>query len=294
MRTLFPTLLTALALAGTLATSGAVALAQDETPQRGGRLELVALNDLATWTTPRPSPPSTTTWSPVRSTRASTTSPDGRRWSRAWRTACRRSPRTAWSTRSRIKPGAMFAGPDFTPREVTAADVAYGLTRGPRSEPGGARTQLGWRLPAAHPGRRGVRRRARRTRRGHRGRRRPDPARSRSTAPSVTFLYGLTIATSWPVPPGGGRGARRGLRDAAGGRRPVPGPGVEQGLGHHARAQPGLRGPGAAVPRRDPRQPQHRREHPGPAPRVGRGGRGVRGVLHLARVAAPARSPTRT
>ena len=37
-----------------------------------------------------------------------------------------------------IKPGAMFAGPDFSPREVTAADVAYGLTRALDPTPDGA------------------------------------------------------------------------------------------------------------------------------------------------------------
>ena len=51
------------------------------------------------WTTPRPST-STTTWWPARSTRASTTSTPRASWSPAWRTACRRCPRTASSTPS--------------------------------------------------------------------------------------------------------------------------------------------------------------------------------------------------
>ena len=37
-----------------------------------------------------------------------------------------------------LKPGAMFAGPDFEPREVTAADVAYGMTRALDPTPDGA------------------------------------------------------------------------------------------------------------------------------------------------------------
>ena len=48
MRKLFGAVLTVVALAGTIAAQRPVALAQDEQPVRGGRLELVALNDLAT------------------------------------------------------------------------------------------------------------------------------------------------------------------------------------------------------------------------------------------------------
>ena len=45
MRRVLPTLLASLVLAATTVTTGAVAVAQDDEPQRGGRLELVALND---------------------------------------------------------------------------------------------------------------------------------------------------------------------------------------------------------------------------------------------------------
>ena len=153
-----------------------------------------------------------------------------------------------------IKPGAMFAGPDFTPREVTAADVAYGLTRAvdPNLKP--APSWGGGYLA----GIKGVAEFQAGDADSISGIEVVDDQTLKVTltAPSVTFLYGLTIGTTWPVPAGGGRGARRGLRQPPGGCRSVPGPVVEQGLGHHVRAQPGLRRSGAAVPRRDPREPE--------------------------------------
>ena len=54
----------------------------------------------------------------------------------------------------------MFAGPDFEPRAVTAADVAYGMTRALDPNPVGPRASLGGRLPLPDRRRGGVRRRA--------------------------------------------------------------------------------------------------------------------------------------
>lgn len=97
-----------------------------------------------------------------------------------------------------IKPDAMFAGPDFTPRAVTAADVAYGLTRAvdPNLKPapswgggylagiqGVAEFQAGEADSVS-----GIEVVDDQT------------LKVTLTAPSVTFLYGLTIGTSWPVP----------------------------------------------------------------------------------------------
>ena len=57
-----------------------------------------------------------------------------------------------------LKPGAMFAGPDFEPRAVTAADVAYGMTRALDPTPVGAAGPSWGAGYLAHPRRRGVRR----------------------------------------------------------------------------------------------------------------------------------------
>jgi ABC-type transport system substrate-binding protein len=97
-----------------------------------------------------------------------------------------------------IKPGAMFAGPDFEPREVTAADVAYGLTRAldpnlvPAPSWGG-----GYLFPIL-----GAAEFAAGDAATVEGIEVIDDRTLQVTlaAPSVTFLYGLTIATSWPVP----------------------------------------------------------------------------------------------
>lgn len=100
----------------------------------------------------------------------------------------------------KIKDGAMFAGPEFEPREVTAADVAYGITRGIDPTPEGAAAQswgAGYLFPidgasAVSDG----------TADEISGIEVIDDKTVQITlsAPSVTFLFGLTIATSWPVP----------------------------------------------------------------------------------------------
>jgi peptide/nickel transport system substrate-binding protein/oligopeptide transport system substrate-binding protein len=95
----------------------------------------------------------------------------------------------------------MFAGPDFEPRAVTAADVAYGMTRALDPTPEGA-ASVSWGSGYLFP---------------IKGAAAFNAGEAESVegievigdstlqvtldAPSSTFLYGLTIATSWPVPP---------------------------------------------------------------------------------------------
>ena len=98
-----------------------------------------------------------------------------------------------------LKPGAMFAGPDFEPREVTAEDVAYGLTRGLDPNPVGAAGRswgYGYLLPIE-------------------GAQAFTDGEAESvsgieviddytlqvtlTEPNTAFLLALTIATSWPA-----------------------------------------------------------------------------------------------
>jgi ABC-type transport system substrate-binding protein len=98
----------------------------------------------------------------------------------------------------RIKPGAMFAGPDFTPREVTAADVAYGMTRAVDPDLKPAQSWgAGYLFPI-----KGAEAFSNREADAIEGIEVIDDhtLRVTLTAPSVTFLLGLTIATSWPVP----------------------------------------------------------------------------------------------
>ncbi len=100
-----------------------------------------------------------------------------------------------------LKPGAMFAGPDFEPRAVTAADVAYGMTRALDPTPDGAPAPSwgsGYLFPikgaaAFNAGEaeavEGIEVID------------EDTLQVTLEAPTSTFLLGLTIATSWPVPP---------------------------------------------------------------------------------------------
>lgn len=98
----------------------------------------------------------------------------------------------------RIKDGATFAGPDFEPRQVTAADAAFGMERAldPDTQPAqswgagylfaieGAEAFAGGEADSVS------------------GIQIVDDATLQVTlaAPTSTFIYGLTIATSWPVP----------------------------------------------------------------------------------------------
>lgn len=99
-----------------------------------------------------------------------------------------------------LRPGAMFAGPDFEPREVTAEDVAYGLTRALDPDPvGAADRSWGYLYLLPIEGARSFT---------------DGEADSVSgieviddytlqvtlTEPNTAFLLALTIATSWPAP----------------------------------------------------------------------------------------------
>jgi peptide/nickel transport system substrate-binding protein len=97
-----------------------------------------------------------------------------------------------------LKKGAMFAGPDFTPREVTAEDAAYGMLRAldPKTKPapswGG-----GYLYPIE-----GAQDFASGKSDGVAGIKVIDPYTLQVTLgqPTTSFIYGLTVATSWPVP----------------------------------------------------------------------------------------------
>jgi ABC-type transport system substrate-binding protein len=100
----------------------------------------------------------------------------------------------------RLKPGAMFAGPDFEPREVTAADVAYGMQRALDPDPTGAPAASwggGYLFPIKG---------AAEFNSGEadsvEGIEVIDDHTLQVTLnePTSTFVLGLTIATSWPVP----------------------------------------------------------------------------------------------
>lgn len=97
-----------------------------------------------------------------------------------------------------IRPDAMFAGPGFTPRAVTAQDAAYGMQRAldPSTKPapswGG-----GYLYPIE-----GASEFASGKAGSVSGIKVVDPSSLQITLtqPTSTFIYDLTIATSWPVP----------------------------------------------------------------------------------------------
>jgi peptide/nickel transport system substrate-binding protein len=123
----------------------------------------------------------------------------------------------------KLVPGAMFAGPDFEPRAVTAADVAYGMTRALDPMPDGAPapswgggylfsikgaqafSECGTVDPAITDAdeRAAAIAACKEELGGVSGIEVIDDATLQVTleAPASTFLLGLTIATSWPVPP---------------------------------------------------------------------------------------------
>jgi len=97
-----------------------------------------------------------------------------------------------------IRPNAMFAGPGFTPRAVTAQDAAYGMERAldPNTKPapswgGGYLYGIQGASEFASGGASSVS-----------GIKVVDPSTLEITLtqPASTFIYDLTIATSWPVP----------------------------------------------------------------------------------------------
>ena len=200
MRKVLSPVLVSLSLAATLALASAVAVAQDETPSRGGNLELVAANTLATLDNSQAVEP--TDYNMVAGALYEGLyhfTPEGK-LEAGLADGLPEISEDGLVYTIKINDGAMFAGPDFVSREVTAHDVAYGLTRGVDPTPDGAAAQswgAGYLFPI-------------------------DGAAAFSngeadniagievlddktiqitlTEPSVTFLFGLTIATSWPVP----------------------------------------------------------------------------------------------
>jgi ABC-type transport system substrate-binding protein len=188
-------------LAATVALSGAVVVAQDGEPQRGGRLELVALNDLATLDNSQAV--SSIDYNAVAGALYEGLyhfTPEGE-LEAGLADGMPEVSEDGLVYTFGIKPGAMFAGPGFEPREVTAADVAYGMTRGVDPTPDGAPGQswgVGYLLPIQ-----GAQEFSDGEAEGISGIEVIDDRTLQVTLdePSVTFLYGLTIATSWPVPP---------------------------------------------------------------------------------------------
>ena len=186
-------------LVGAVALSGSVALAQDA-PQRGGSLDLVALNDLATLDNIQAVQP--TDYNMVAGALYEGLyhfTPDGELEAGLADGLPEISPDGLVYT-IKIKDGAMFAGRDFEPREVSAADVVYGFTRGLDPTPNGAPAQswgAGYLFPIE-----GAQAVANGEAEEIAGVEIIDNKTIRITLaqPSVTFVYGLTVATSWPVP----------------------------------------------------------------------------------------------
>ena len=275
-------------LAAAMASFGPVAPAQDAEPARGGRLELVAPMTRPRWTTARRSHLEYNTVAGALYEGLYHFKPEGE-LEAASPMACPRSPRTASSTPSDIKPGAMFAGPDFEPRDVTAADVAYGMIRALDPTPDGAPAASwgsGYLFPIAGAAAFNV-------------------GEAESVAgieviddhtlqvtlaePTSTFVLGLTIATSWPVPQEAVEATWRGLRQQAGRRRAL----LRRRSGTRAPTSPWLRNPGYVDPELPYLDEIHvdlgrRREHPDAAPRVGPGRWRLRAVRAVAAVAARA------
>ena len=199
MRKLIGALALVVALAGTIAAGGAVALAQDEQPQRGGRLELVALNDLATLDNTQALDLDYNMVAGALYEGLYHFDPQGE-LEPGLADGLPEVSEDGLVYTFRIKPGAMFAGPDFEPREVTAADVAYGMLRGLDPEPVGAPIQ-GWGASYLFPIK-GAAAFAAGEGETVEGIEVIDDHTLQVTLeqPTSTFLLGLTIATSWPVP----------------------------------------------------------------------------------------------
>ena len=199
MRKVLPTLLLSVMLAGAMASSGATALAQDAEPDRGGRLELMALNDLTTLDNSQVLDLDYNMVAGALYEGLYHFTPDGELVAALADGFPEISDDGLVYTFS-LKPGAMFAGPDFEPREVTATDVAYGMTRALDPSPMGAPAPSwgsGYLLPI-----KGAAAFSAGEVESVDGIKVIDDRTLEVTleAPTSTFLLGLTIATSWPVP----------------------------------------------------------------------------------------------
>jgi len=196
VKKVLPTLL----LAAVMVAGGALAVAAQE-PERGGRLELVALNDPRTLDNNQAV--DTIEYNTVAGALFEGLyhfTPEGELVA-ALADGMPEVSEDGLVYTFTLKPGAMFAGPDFEPREVTAADVAYGMTRALDPTPDGAPAPSwgsGYLFPvkgaaAFNAGEADT----------VEGIEVIDDRTLQVTleAPTTTFLLGLTIATSWPVPP---------------------------------------------------------------------------------------------
>jgi len=199
VKKVLPTLLLSLVMAGAMASSGAVALAQDIEPDRGGRLEVMAANDLTTLDNSQVLDLDYNMVAGALYEGLYHFNPEGELEAGLADGLPQVSEDGLVYTFS-IKPGAMFAGPDFEPREVTATDVAYGLTRALDPAPVGAAGPSwggGYLFPieGAADFNAGVTDNVA-------GIEVIDDHTLQVTLaePTSTFLLSLTIATSWPVP----------------------------------------------------------------------------------------------
>ena len=200
MRKTFSSLLLSVVVAAVLLPVGAVS-AQDGEPQRGGRLELVALNDPRTLDNNQA----------VDTIEYNTVA--GALFEGLYHFTPRGELVAALADgfpevsddglvyTFTLKPGAMFAGQDYEPREVTADDVAYGLIRALDPTPDGAPAPSwgnGYLFPI-----KGAPEFAAGEAESVEGLEVIDDRTLQVTlgSPTTTFLLGLTIATSWPVPP---------------------------------------------------------------------------------------------
>ena len=118
-----------IALVASLALSGITVLAQDAEPQRGGRLSLVALNDLALLDNQQAV--NSIDYNAVAGALYEGLyhfTPDGE-LEPGLADGMPEISDDGLVYTFRIKPGAMFAGPDFEPREVTARFVVSAISR---------------------------------------------------------------------------------------------------------------------------------------------------------------------
>jgi ABC-type transport system substrate-binding protein len=199
VRKLFRVLPIVAVLVGTLVAGGTVTLAQEEQPQRGGRLDLVALNDLATLDNTQALDLDYNMVAGALYEGLYHFDPQGQ-LEPGLADGMPDVSEDGLVYTFHIKPGAMFAGPDFEPREVTAADVAYGMTRGLDPTPVGAPIQ-GWGASYLFPIK-GATAFASGDAESVEGIEVIDDHTLQVTLekPTSTFLLDLTIATSWPVP----------------------------------------------------------------------------------------------
>jgi peptide/nickel transport system substrate-binding protein/oligopeptide transport system substrate-binding protein len=193
-------LLLSMVLVAVMLPLGAV-VAQDGEPQRGGRLELVALNDPRTLDSNQAV--DTIEYNTVAGALFEGLyhfTPEGELVA-ALADGLPEVSEDGLVYTFTIKPGAMFAGPDFSPRAVTAADVAYGMTRALDPTPDGAPAPS-WGSGYLFPIKGAAAFNAGETQ-SVEGIEVIDDDTLQVTleAPTTTFLLGLTIATSWPVPP---------------------------------------------------------------------------------------------